>query len=86
MSAKRGFRGRKRKIEARPREAHEEHFVLRVQNPELVERIEIALNQESKSDESETEESSKETPRVDLEPLDLKSFLSLLKRKENRML
>eukprot|EP00210_Caulerpa_lentillifera_P006477 g6189.t1 len=60
QSTRRGFRGRKRKIQARPREVHEEHFILRVQNPDLIARINRALNEDSKSDDSETEDSSKE--------------------------
>ena len=72
MSVKRGFRGRRRKVQARPRDAHEEHFVLRVRDPNLVERIQHALSEESKSDESETEDSSKDTMHVEHEPLDIR--------------
>lgn len=60
QSTRRGFRGRKRKIQARPRDAHEEHFILRVQNSDLIARINRALNEDSKSEDSETEDSSKE--------------------------
>jgi len=65
QSTRRGFRGRKRKIQARPRDAHEEHFILRVQNADLIARINRALNEDSKSEDSETEDSSKE-PSEDL--------------------